>query len=135
MPVVVVVDTNFITIPAQFAIDIFQEAESIIERKADFHIISSVIEEIDRKIAKAKKKSEERRFRIAKSLAEKCKLIQLGDELQGLPVDDQIIEYALSVRGVVATNDRDLRRRARSQGIPVLMLRSRKHLILEGIIL
>ncbi|MBD3405489.1 MAG: hypothetical protein GF411_05055 [Candidatus Lokiarchaeota archaeon] len=135
MPVVVVIDTNFITIPAQFALDIFLETEIVVERKVDFHILTSVIEEIDRKIAQAKKMSKKRIFRIAKSLVEQCQVVQTDAFLEGLPVDDQLIQYARRVKGIIATNDRELKHKARAQGIPVLMLRSRKHLILEGNIL
>ncbi|MCK5240727.1 MAG: hypothetical protein KAR33_14320 [Candidatus Thorarchaeota archaeon] len=48
------------------------------------------------------------------------------------PVDDQVLAYAQSVKGVLATNDKELRVRAKSNGVPVLILRGMKYLVLEG---
>jgi hypothetical protein len=45
--------------------------------------------------------------------------------------DDAVIETARKTRGVVFTNDTELRNRLRDEGIPVLLLRGRKKLALE----
>ncbi|NLU46088.1 MAG: twitching motility protein PilT [Euryarchaeota archaeon] len=45
--------------------------------------------------------------------------------------DDAVIEAALAVEGIVLTNDRELRRRLRGLGVPLLFLRSGNHLVLE----
>ena len=132
MPLAVIIDTNFIAIPSQFGIDIFVEAERILERKLEFIILSTALEELERKLSSASSKTEERHFRVARSLVERCRIV--GPE--GLPhadtIDNQLLEYAKNIKGVLATNDRALRKKAREEGVPVLLLRSKKQLALDG---
>ncbi len=45
--------------------------------------------------------------------------------------DDSVIDVALKTRGIVLTNDRELRSRLRELRVPLLFLRSGTHLILE----
>ncbi len=134
MPIIVVVDTNFIAVPAQFSVDIFSEAERVLERKLEFVMLSSALDELERKIQMADNKTEVRHFRIAKELAKRCKVVEPSQEVMNLPVDDQILAYTQSVKGVLATNDKDLKARARSNGIPILFLRGMKYLALDGYI-
>ncbi|MHA1943362.1 MAG: type II toxin-antitoxin system VapC family toxin [Candidatus Thorarchaeota archaeon] len=131
MPLPVIIDTNFLTIPAQFGVDVFSEAERVLERGVEFVLLDSVIEEIKSKLERASR-TEARIFRVALDLAERCTIVSVEASVKGNPVDDQLLDYAKSVRGVLATNDRELRERASSQGIPVLLLRGKKHLNLEG---
>ena len=131
MPLPVIIDTNFLTVPAQFGVDIFSEAERVLERGVEFVLLDSVMEEIKSKLEKASR-TEARIFRVALDLAERCAIVSVEASLKGNPVDDQLLDYAKSVRGVLATNDRELRERASSQGIPILLLRGKKHLVLEG---
>jgi len=46
--------------------------------------------------------------------------------------DDAVVEIALLTGGYILTNDKDLRARARKQGIPLIYLRSGNHLIVES---
>ncbi len=132
MPLIVVIDTNFIAVPAQFGVDIFSEAERVLERRLEFVMLSSALDELDQKLHAATNKTEIRHFRIAKELAKRCRIIESDEESIKLPVDDQVLAYAQSVRGVLATNDKELRGRAKSNGVPVLILRGMKYLALEG---
>jgi rRNA-processing protein FCF1 len=132
VPLTVVIDTNFIAVPAQFGVDIFSEAERVLERKLEFEILSSSLDELDQKLKDTKNKTEVRHFRIAKELAKRCKTVEPLEDTLELPVDDQILLYTELINGVLATNDRELRSHARAKGIPVLILRSMKYLVLEG---
>ncbi len=133
MPITVVVDTNFLAVPAQFGVDIFKETERVIEQTIEFVLLESVLKEIDNKIANTQDRLELRMFRIAKDISKRCKIVPS----QGLSgsVDDQLLEYTGAIKGILATNDKELRERARKARIPVLMLRGRKHLELEGIVI
>lgn len=135
LPIQVVLDTNFLLVPVQFAIDVFAEAEKILERRPHFVILDSVAEEIDARLETPRSHTETRQFTVAKRLTERCELVQVDEKMQTLPVDLQILEYATMQRAVIATNDRNLRKKARKRGIPVLMVRGRKRLILEGSII
>lgn len=46
--------------------------------------------------------------------------------------DEAVIEAAKTTQGVVFTNDSALRKQLRDEGIPVLLLRGRKKLALDG---
>lgn len=132
VPLIVVIDTNFIAVPAQFGVDIFSEAERVLERKLEFVMLSSALDELEGKIKAAANKTEVRHFRIAKELAKRCRLVESGEGSMKLSVDDQILAYTQSVKGVLATNDKELKARAKSNGVPVLILRGMKYLALEG---
>ncbi|MFW9794103.1 MAG: hypothetical protein ACFFEE_07375, partial [Candidatus Thorarchaeota archaeon] len=53
MPLHVLVDTNFLTIPAQFGVDVFSEAERVLERGVEFVLLDSVFNEIRSKLERA----------------------------------------------------------------------------------
>jgi len=129
--ILVVVDTNFLTIPYQFNIDIFSESKMILEQRVDFVILSSVMDEINR-LAETAKGNDRHAFRVALELAGNCRIEDVQDAISELSVDDQLIEHTAQAGGVLATNDRELRACARSRGIPVLLLRGKKRLVLEG---
>ncbi|MHA1906434.1 MAG: type II toxin-antitoxin system VapC family toxin [Candidatus Thorarchaeota archaeon] len=132
VPLTVVIDTNFIAVPAQFGVDIFSEAERVLERKLEFEILSSSLDELEQKLKAAKNKTEVRHFRVAKELAKRCITVEPLEDTLELPVDDQILIYTKLINGVLATNDKEMRAHARSKGIPVLILRGMKYLALEG---
>ena len=125
LPLLIILDTNFLTIPADFGIDIFSEAETILERQLKFVLLQSVVEEIE-------EKGDHKKFRIAKSLFDRCDIEDVSESMSKLAVDDQLLEYTISRNGVLATNDKELRRKARKKGVPVLFLRGKKRLELEG---
>ena len=129
--ILVVVDTNFLTVPFQFNVDVFSESRMVLEQRVDFVILRSVLNEIN-KLAETARGSDKRAFRIALELAENCKIVDVQDPISEMAVDDQLIEHTAQVGGVLATNDKQLRARARGRGIPVLFLRGKKRLVLDG---
>jgi rRNA-processing protein FCF1 len=131
MPVIVVLDTNILTVPAQFSVDIFSETERVLERRVEFVVLRSVIGELERKLEVAVR-TEKFKFKIALDFVERCTIIDLDEPSTAKPVDDQILEYAHTIDGVIATNDRELRERALAQSIPVLYMRGKKRLELQG---
>ncbi len=132
VPIRVVVDTNFLTVPSQFGLDVFVETERLLERSVEFLVLESVKREVDHKIARSGP-GEARHFRVAKHLMrERCTIVPVPADLVRWPVDDQLIEFAHRNGAVLATNDRHLRKRAREIGVPVLLLRGRRRLWLEG---
>ncbi len=131
MPLHVIIDTNFLTVPVQFGVDVFAEAERVLERNLEFILLDSIIEEIKSKIQRANR-TEARMFRVALDLANQCSIVSVDASMKVNPVDDQLVEFTKSVRGVLATNDKELREKAIAQGVPVLRLRGKKHLELDG---
>jgi rRNA-processing protein FCF1 len=128
----VILDTNFLAVPAQFGVDIFSETERVLERRVEFVLLESTVKEIELKGGLSAGKTETYVFRIAKDLIQRCKVVKVPESLTAMPVDDQLLEYAVLVKGALATNDRELRMKARERGIPVLLLRGKKRVALEG---
>jgi rRNA-processing protein FCF1 len=133
LALVVILDTNILMVPAQFGVDIFSEAERVLERNLDFVVLRDVVDELERKFADASRK-ESHMFKIALDLIKRCRVIEPEEHDQGGSVDDVILKYALASNGVIATNDRELKKRAISQRTPVLFLRGKKRLQLTGYI-
>ncbi len=131
----VILDTNFLAVPAQFGVDIFSETERVIERRVEFVLLESTVKEIELKGGLGAGKTETHVFRIAKDLIQRCRVVKVPESLAAMPVDDQLLEYAISVKGALATNDKELRMKARERGIPVLLLRGKKRVVLEGSVL
>jgi rRNA-processing protein FCF1 len=130
LPLPIILDTNFIVVPADFSVDIFLEAETLLERQLEFILLPSVVQEIESKASQTK--AHHKKFGIAKALFERCSIVKVNESLSELAVDDQLLEHAIASNGILATNDRELRRRARAKGVPVLFLRGKKRLVLEG---
>ena len=53
-------------------------------------------------------------------------------ETQATHADEAVVEAAKLMQGIVFTNDSALRKKLRGENIPVLLLRGRKKLALEG---
>lgn len=128
----VILDTNFLAVPAQFGVDIFSEIERVVERRVEFVLLESTVKEIELKGGLSAGKTEAKVFRIARELIQRCTVVKVPESLAAMPVDDQLLEYAISVKGALATNDRELRTRARERRVPVLLLRGKKRVALEG---
>ncbi|MHA1587922.1 MAG: type II toxin-antitoxin system VapC family toxin [Candidatus Thorarchaeota archaeon] len=128
----VILDTNFLAVPAQFGVDIFSEIERVVERRVEFVLLESTVKEIELKGGPSAGKTEAKVFRIAKELIQRCTVVKVPESLAAMPVDDQLLEYAVSAKGALATNDRELRMRARKRRVPVLLLRGKKRVALEG---
>ena len=133
MPVTVVLDTNMLTVPAQFGLDIFKEAEKELERSVNFVVIEPVVRELERKLNQLTG-TEKRKFMVALDLLKRCTIVKVSDSDSMQPVDQLILVFAKSINGVIATNDRGLINRAILEGVPVLFLRGKKRLRLRGTI-
>ncbi|HUY00844.1 MAG TPA: hypothetical protein VMV49_14880 [Candidatus Deferrimicrobium sp.] len=127
----ILLDTNFLLIPAQFGIDIFQELDRIISKQFELIIIPDIIEEL-KKISKGSIKRQ-KETNIALELSKRCKLIELNSTNHAFQtVDDHIIRSAVKNRWIVATNDRNLRKKLRAHQIPVIILRKKSYLFIDG---
>ena len=133
MPITVVLDTNMLTVPAQFGLDIFEEAERELERNVDFVVIEPVVWELEKKLEQLSG-AVRQRFKVAMDLLKRCTINKMSDAVASLPVDQQILVFTKSINGVIATNDKGLIDQAIAEGVPVLFLRGKKRLRLRGTI-
>jgi len=68
---------------------------------------------------------------LALRLAEKCRIAEVEQGVRETP-DDVITRVAAEWRCPVATNDRALRKKLRDKNVPVIYLRKRSRLEIEG---
>jgi rRNA-processing protein FCF1 len=94
-------------------------------------VLQSVVSELKRNLVH-ETRAGSHRFKIALDLLQRCRVVEPGKLGESIPVDDEILRYAITSGGVIATNDKKLKERALSQGTPVLYLRGRKQLQLIG---
>jgi len=132
MSLKVIVDSNFLMIPSQFRLDIFGELRRTLNRSVKVIILSPVYEEL-RKISLVTSPKHRRQAEMALKLIEGFEIVNIRPNL-GETVDDLIIRLAKEWNCPVATNDGKLRRKLRDIRVPVIYLRQRVRLEVEGVI-
>jgi hypothetical protein len=117
----VLLDANALLMPFQFRINLEAELRRLVG-DADVAVPTPVLAELDAM------RGRDRDARSAARLAGSFRPI----EGHGA-ADDALLDLATEHRGVVVTNDAALLGRLRASGIPRITLRSRNHLVLEGL--
>jgi rRNA-processing protein FCF1 len=130
MTLQVILDSNFLFIPSQFQIDIFEELLNLLNQQFDPVLLSVTLKEI---LTMAKKGSPKMRKQasLAQKLAQKCRIVQVKQGMEETH-DDVVVRIAQEWKCPVATNDRMLRKRLRRNGISVIFSREKTRLALEG---
>ena len=123
----VVIDTNFFMVPFQFNVDIITELENLLP-SYKLTTPSFVINEL-----KGLKKNNKGKIRLNANLALKLansSKIEIKDIslLENETVDDAL----LRVSEVLATNDIELKNRAKEKGITVAYLRQKRYIAVDG---
>ena len=123
----VVIDTNFFMVPFQFNVDIITELEKVLP-SYKLTTPSFVINEL-----KGLKNNNKGKTRLNANLALKLansSKIEIKDIslLENETVDDAL----LRVSEVLATNDIELKNRAKDKGITVVYLRQKKYIAVDG---
>ena len=123
----IVIDTNFFMVPFQFNVDIITELENKLP-SYKLTTPSFVINEL-----KGLKKNNKGKIRLNANLALKLansSKVEIKDIslLENETVDDAL----LRVSEVLATNDIELKKRAKDRGITVAYLRQKKYIAVEG---
>lgn len=123
----VVIDTNFFMVPFQFNVDIITELENLLP-SYKLTTPSFVINEL-----KGLKRNNKGKTRLNANLALKLansSKVEIKDIslLENETVDDAL----LRVSEVLATNDIELKNRAKNNGITVVYLRQKKYIAVDG---
>ena len=126
----VILDSNALFVPLQFKIDIFEELNNLLNAKFEPILLSPVRQEIE-KLAKEASAQVRRNALYALQLAEKCTLVKIEEEPDALP-DDVIARVASKWGCPVFTNDRQLRKRLRDINVPVIYVRQKSRLEVDG---
>ncbi len=119
---ILILDTNFIMYIVEGSIPLSMLYDAL-PYSMQLAIVESTIEELKRLSSTAPKLSDRRKARRALDLLERIGVVVLDSSTGS--VDDDIVIVALALKSegrrvIVATGDRELRRRLRSHGIPTL---------------
>jgi rRNA-processing protein FCF1 len=117
-------------IPFQFNLDIFQEIEYLLQKKVDFVVPSSVKNELTVISSRGGEGAPE--ASLALQLASRCRVVEVNLD-QGETVDDAIVKASRKLGAVVATTDIELKKRLRDINVPVVYLREKSKLEIEGV--
>lgn len=126
----VIFDSSFLFIPAQFHIRIFDELAELLDRRYEPILLSSTRKELE-KIAQNGSVKLRRQATLALKLAQKCYLFEV-EKGTGESHDDVIVRVASAMAACVATNDRLLRKRLRCVDVPVIHMRQKSQLAVDG---
>jgi rRNA-processing protein FCF1 len=142
LPVKVILDSNFLMIPFQFNLDIFQEIEYLLQKKVDFIVPSAVKTELTAISSRGGEGAPE--ASLALQLASRCRVVEVTLEPHE-SVDDAIVKASQKLGAVVATTDIDLKKRLRDptppaslegaswRPVPVIFMRDKSKLEIEGL--
>ncbi len=130
MPVTVCFDTSLLMMAAKFHIDVVSEAERVVQKRVDFAVPELVVRELER-LAKSPGPPG-RDARVALELISTRQIHRMATAERS-NADRALIEASKRPNLVVATADSDLRRTIRDDRKPVIFLREKAKLELDGI--
>ena len=126
----VILDSNFLFVPSQFQLDIFEELTNLLGQRFDPIILSPTYDELV-KIAEGGSPKTRQQASLALMLAEKCRIVPVEKGFKETN-DDVIVRVAAEWKCPVATNDRALRRKLRDINVAVIYVRQKSRLEIEG---
>ncbi len=127
----VILDSNALFVPLQFKIDIFEELKKLLNMKFELILLSPIRRELE-KLAENGSPKMRKNASYALKMAEKCKLVELDEKIAGSSPDDVIFQVAREWKSLVFTNDRELRKRLRNINVPVIYVRQKSRLEING---
>ncbi len=127
--IAVVLDSNAFFIPFQFGIDISEGLEALLKTNFETLLLSPVFAEL-RRLARTGSPKMKRNATYALELAKECRFVPVeqGEE----ETDDIITEISRKNGWLVFTNDRHLRKRLRNINVPVIYVRNKSRLEIDG---
>jgi len=131
-PLKVILDSNALFVPLELKIDIFEELKRLLNRNVDFILLSPVKAELELLASKESPKMR-RQASFALKLAEKCRIVPVNTS-DNLTTDDVIVKVAKDWNSPVFTNDRQLKQRLRDISVPVIYVRQKSRLDIDGLI-
>jgi rRNA-processing protein FCF1 len=128
-PLKIILDSNALFVPLQFKIDIMEELKTLLNMRFELALLSPVLEEL-RKLEEEGSPKTRRDASYALKLAEKLKVIDVTEKFAS--PDDAIVKVADKLGYLVFTNDRVLRKRLRDINVPVIYVRQKSRLEIDG---
>jgi rRNA-processing protein FCF1 len=129
LPVTVILDTNFLFIPIRFGVDIFEQLKILLssfEPVVPKPVLCELFKLREKGISSLASE-----VNFALKLVDNCKIIPASD-IKFETVDESILLLAKKLDAIVATTDLELKHKLRAEGVPVIYLRQRSYLEIEG---
>jgi len=124
----ILLDTNFLLIPYQFKVDIFTQIDKISTFKYELFILDKTLDELKKIVEEQKGKNRDAAKIAFKLIAiKKIKVIKTESNQK---TDDIILDIASKHGYIVATQDKDLKRKLVNQECKVIILKQKKILAL-----
>lgn len=118
----IILDTNFLTIPYQFNVNIIEEIECLIDEKYEILTTDGVVKELENLSKKSGKDGIAAKIGLEIIKKEYIKIIKTKGN-----TDDGLVEIS-DENTIIATNEKILRQRLKSKRIKTIYLRSKKQL-------
>jgi len=119
----ILLDSNFLTIPHQFKVDIFEEINRVVDENYGLMTTQGVIDEL-KNMAKHKGKHSVA-AKMGLELLKRMKVKVIKTDIK--PVDEEILKIC-DENTIVATNDKKLRKKLKSRKLKTIYLRGKKRL-------
>lgn len=121
----VLIDTNFLFIPFRFKIDVFSEIKNII---GEYEAVLSniIVRELEGLASGSGKHAREAKLALSMLRQKNIRIVETQT-----PADEWIYDYAVENKAIVATNDSELAKKLKKQGIKVIVLRNKS--VLEAV--
>lgn len=125
----VILDTNIPILLAKKNFHLESEIERLIPQNHSLIFLSTSIKELEY----LEKKKKSRDIALARVIVEKFEIVDFDPENIKF-ADDKILLYAINQKpeSVLVTNDKELKKKAQDNGVPVIFIRSKNHLELIG---
>ncbi len=135
----IVIDANFILLPFQFKIDYLYEIDASLEGKTIFIVYKQILDELEAKrIREPKARKFHMNFKAGLFYLEKNNEKYNIDYKQNIKLKDETTDNfllkscmelkSISKRVFLATNDAELRRKAKKMEVSTIFLRQKKYL-------
>jgi rRNA-processing protein FCF1 len=131
-PLKIIVDSNALFVPLQFKIDIFAELQRVLTRNFELVLLSPVKRELETLTQKSSPKTQ-KDATFALGMAEKCIYVKVPEK-PNEQTDDAIVRIAKKWKAPVFTNDKLLKMKLRDISVPVIYVREKSRLEIDGLI-
>ncbi len=122
----IIVDSSALMMVFEFNIDLEGELDRLLGRY-QILIPKNIVDELNLLSQKGRGK----RKQLAKAALKLLQRYNIIEVDSNLDADDSVIVAAEKYKGIVVTNDRELRKRLKDKGIPRICLRGKQQLMLE----
>jgi rRNA-processing protein FCF1 len=129
----IILDTNFLMIPAAMKVDIFSEIERIMDEPYEIYVLDKTMDELN-KIIKEQPGKHKAAAKLALDLAKHKKLkilraksLNMAENSKNIIVDDSLVSIS-DKDTIIATQDGELKKNLHQKGAKIIILRGKKHL-------